>query len=329
MGHNRIVKECARGKFLDTLIHRYSALVFDDIFFVDRGLGNDSNDGESFDTALKTIEAAMDKCTDYKQNAVIYRGRTTSGQKHTALQVIDKSGVHLLGSGALFGFGGGWNSTFMPPTAFGAVTGGSDGTRSHAGIQIDARDVEIAGMKFYTYDPNTVTTRGFYIMCIKAGGVPYGFNSIHDNILQGDVLATGLIGGISMEGMERGYIGYNYLYELEEGIVLQTGGSDYETGIEIEENRYQGNKYGIRLLNGACLNHVKGEKMWGAGALVRGYAITNGILIAAGANNNLVEDSYVATAVELTAITDGGTDNNIVDCWYGVGPGAKTIWNGP
>lgn len=327
--HDRIVKECARGQYFDSLVHRYAALVFDDVFFIDRASGNDSNDGKSFDSAFKTIEGAMDKTTNYKKTAVVYRGRTTSGQKHTALQIIDKSGVHLLGSGALYGFGGGWNSCFIPPTSFPAVSGGSDGNRSHAGIQIDAREVEIAGMKFYAYDPNTVTTRGFYIMCVKPDGVPYGFNSIHDNIIQGDVAGTGLIGGISMEGMERGYIGSNYFYELEEAITLQTGGSDYETGIVIEDNHYQGNKYGIRLLNGACLNHISREKIWGRGALARGWAITNGILLAAGANDNIIEDCYIADATELTAITDGGSNNCIMDCWYGKTSGAKVIWNGP
>lgn len=328
-GHDKIIKECAHGKYFDSLVHRYSALVFDEVFFVDGSEGTDTSDGESFSTALKTINAAVAKANDYKQSAIIYRCPSFGGNKNTEMQVIDKSGVHLLGGGALYGFGGGWNSVFLPPTACDEWATIADATRHHVGISLQERDVEIAGMKFFTYDVNGVTSRQFHIASAKASGVPLGFFSIHDNIIQGDVTGVGLQGGIYLEGMERGFIGLNYFYELEEAITLQTGGADYTTGMVIEDNRYQGCKYGIRLLNGACLNHIAREKMWGKGALGRGWTMTQGILIGSGGNDNVLEDVYVATATELTAITDGGSNNAVVDCWYGLGPGAKTIWNGP
>jgi len=325
MGHNRIIKECSAGKYFDTLVHRYAALVFDDIIFVDRNSGVDTMDGQSWDTALKTINAAMDKCTANKHNAVVFRGRITGSLKETVAELIDVASVHLLGGASLFGKGGGNYSAFLPYPSVGAPAGFTmSGAITKGGLAISASGIEISGMKFYGYD---VTQLMAHIVCGKDDGAPLQSFSIHDNDFQGDVAGTGEQSGLALESLEGSYIGYNNFYYDEYGLTMRSGGSDYSTGNMIEENIFRGCKYGIRLQNEACLNSVRKNKFYVEGALGRGWALTQGILIDAGANDNILEDNYVMHATKGNAYTDNGTANIFQNCLYGVTSGTLVTYS--
>lgn len=319
MPHNRIIKECSAGKYFDTLTHRYAALIFDDIVFVDRNSGVDTQDGQSWDTAVKTINKACDKISANKHCAIAFRGRITGSLKETAAEIIDIASTHLIGGAALFGKGGGNFSAFLPYPSVGVPANFTmSGAITKGGLEIYASGVEVCGMKFYGYD---VTQLMAHIVAGKDDGAPLQSFSIHDCDFQGDVAGTGEQSGIALESMEGAYIGFNNFYYDEYGITLRSGGSDYSTGNLIEENIFRGVKYGVRFLTEACLNTIRNCKIQVEGALGRGWALTTGFLLDVGANDNLLEDLYVMHATVGNCYVASGSNNVLQNCKYGVTSG--------
>jgi len=287
---------------------------------VDRANGNDGNDGQSFDTAMKTIDAAIDKCEEYRNNAIVLQGRVTTGQQFVALQTIDIQGIHLLGAGALFGFGGGRDSCFVSPQAAGDVAG-AQGVTSKGGLALTDDDIEVAGLRFYGPDVTQLQTH------IITGDSKPRDVSIHDNIFQGDVSGAGEQSGIQLSGIECGYVGFNYFYFTEYGLVMRSASTRYNTGVLVEENIFRSNKYGINLKAEACLNYLRKNRVLVEGAVGYGWALTQGLLMDALANDNLIEDMYVMHATKGNAYTDNGSNNVLQNCTYGVTSGTLVTYS--
>ena len=325
MGHNKVIKECARGKYFDVLVRTFAMAAYGTSYFVDRNTGVDTQDGESWDTALKTLNVANGKCEDNKQNIIFFRGRITGSLKETAAEILTKKSIHLFGAGYLYGKGGGCYSAFLPYPSVGAPSNFTiTGDITKGGLEVYCgQGFEVAGMKFYGYD---VTQLMAHIICGKSDGAPLQGYSIHDCDFQGDVAGSGEQSGLALSALEGPYIGFNNFYYTEYGITLIAGGADYSTGALIEENVFRGCKYGIHLQNESCLNLIRKNRHLVEGALGRGWAMTQGILVDSGANDNDFEDEEIYHATKGNAITDNGSNNVFRRCYYNVTSGAGTLY---
>jgi hypothetical protein len=324
MGHDKIIKVCSKGKYFDTLVRSFAMAAYGSQFFVDRNTpGVDTQDGESWDTPLLTLTKAVEKCTANKGDVIFWRGRVTTGQQLLTQQIINKNGIHLFGMGWLFGKGGGYNSCFVSPqTALGSDNFAAT-ICEKGGLELFAHGIEVAGLKFYA--PDVAQLQG-HIVSGKDTGSPFQGISIHDNDFQGDVNGSGEQSGVFLESQEGLYFGFNNLYYTEYGVCLRSGGSDYSTGALIEENVFRGNKYGLRIAVDACLNLIRKNRHLVEGALGRGWAMTQGVLVDIGGNDNDFEDLEIYHATKNTAITNNGTANVFRRCYYDVTSGAGTLF---
>jgi len=324
MAHNKIIKECSRGKYFDTLVRSFALAAYGSIFFVDRQTpGVDTQDGESWDTALYTIDKAVEKVTANRGDVIFFRGRVTTGQQFSSQQVINKNGVHLFGMGWLYGKGGGYNSCYVSAQAAAGSSNFAATICEKGGLELYAHGIEVAGLKFY--GPDVAQLQG-HIVSGKDSGSPFQGISIHDCDFQGDVNGSGEQSGIFMESQEALYVGFNNFYYTEYGICLRAGGSDYSSGALIEENVLRGCKYGIRIADDAILNLIRKNRHLVEGTQGRGWAMTAGLQVDAGAEENMFEDEEIYHATKGTAVVNNGTNTVFRRVYYDVTSGAGTLY---
>jgi hypothetical protein len=293
---------------------------FGSIFFVDRASGSDSHSGKTPTEALLTLDAAVALCTDYAGDVIVFKGRTTSGQKFTDYQTINKVGVKLIGAGSFFGGGAAYDSTFVcpqTPTAHGLDFG------VPCGLLVEAGGVEIAGIKFYNPDATKIQAE-------VEGNCDYGSGRatgivIHDCIFQGQNAGTAdRTRGIELIGTEQAILYRNQYYCAEYGIYMRSGSYHNAQGCIIQGERIYGSKYGLFLDTNVCDNLfddiLVGQKS------NTGYAMTNGVKVHTLSTGNTFRNVDVGHATKTTAFAPGAGANAWLKCYYGITGG--TLFDG-
>lgn len=253
-----------------------AAITSGKVFYVDPrgpeyGHGNDSNNGLSWSTALATIQAAVDLCTD-KRGDIIFVGpaanaKNTDDTDYRKIKenvLITKSNVHIFAvpyrstwSHQLRpsdGDGPGADRTEYAISLYGAVVA------DNVGFVVNAQCVEIAGF------------------CIDAGGGEVGiyigdgsgitgtasesYNSagayIHDNYIRGGSEGT-TAAGIVLQGCGSDVMIENNTIEQCGGFGIYIGSGSGKTNErpKIIGNRFIDNKgYGVYVYNSATNRQI-------------------------------------------------------------------------
>lgn len=302
-----IGRYCTQGADFGDIVAKRAAPHFQDVRYVSRDYGSDANVGDSWATAVKTINRAVD-CLEYntsstargRHQAIYFQGRLTSGNAFTTLQAIDIPGISLIGGGGAYGMGGGWDSVFVTP---GTCLSGGGSYSEYAGLSLGADDLEVCGIKFYNPDP----TQAQYHMLIEDSYSPGdGRNCwVHDNVFQGDVNGTASrTRGILVRGIESGLIERNHFYYPEHGITLKAGAVRYTSKMIVKDNHIFAPAIGIYLDDDYCLestflnNYIIPKNTYG-------YTFSYGIDANANSGGNLFVGNIVAHATEGTAFRYG------------------------
>uniref|UniRef100_A0A6M3KKF0 Uncharacterized protein n=1 Tax=viral metagenome TaxID=1070528 RepID=A0A6M3KKF0_9ZZZZ len=314
-----ILQECSKGYKLATRARLASAMVYDQVVFLDRANGSDSNSGEDWDNSVKTVNGAQDKIYGGSNDsargrtfAIILRGRTTSGLKFTETQTIDISGVHLLGAGTLFGgFSG--ESCFILPLAT---------TSNSTGLDITVSDVAIEGLKFY--NPDSTEAEHSFIRVRDAIEPVVLDNAFIGSNNNGDITSR-YSDGIDIQGCEGGLFAGNNMYYLYKAIKMGSGASRYMHKCVIEENFIQGSAYGMVDV---AAEQLVTENLIKKNYILRktqyGFTMVSGIDFAIGNNaGNLIMENYVGHATPTTAYTKGSGTNYWINNWYALSGGTK------
>jgi hypothetical protein len=113
-----------------TAINQFEVKAYD-MFYVDLGLGSDANSGADWANALLTVQAAIDKCTNYKGSQIFVKGSATLAAGVGGIgMVVNKGdlaiiGVHdencPTGGNAELFWDGGFGSGGTTPGAFAAI----------------------------------------------------------------------------------------------------------------------------------------------------------------------------------------------------------------
>lgn len=302
-----IGKYCADGKDFGATVARRAAPHFEDVRYVSRDYGSDGNTGDSWATACKTINVAMDNLLYNTANsargrhqAIYFQGRLTSGNAFTTLQAIDLPGISLIGGGGRYGMGGGWDSVFVTPGT--ALAGG--GSYGHkAGLALAHDDLEVCGIKFYNPDP---TQAQYHILLEDSLSPGDGRNSwIHDNVFQGDSAGTASrTSGIKVLGIETSLIENNMFYYPEYGISISAGAVRYPNKLQVLNNHIFAPSVGIELTDDYCVESIfEGNRVIPKNTY--GYTFTYGIDANANSGGNLFCNNIVGHATEGTAYRYG------------------------
>jgi len=328
----KIIEECGAGYLLRSRVGLYSSMIYDQVVFVDRDKGANGNDGSDWSKPVKDINAAMDKLPGGGVNsvargrhyAIIFRSRLTSGNKFTAKQTVDVQGVHLIGAGILLGMGGGWDACFVTDYAVLVDDADLSGLAAlKAGLQIDADDFLVAGIKFYAPD----AAGGMYHIAINdAHG---GRNcAIINSVFQGDLNGAVSVHGVGLNGCETALVKDNLFYYEDEAISIGGGGTRYAHGCSIRDNEIDACRYGIRGKNASTVRNklIRNIITPRDPVAAYGWAITRGIDLTQGQGFLCVED-FVGHATKGTAFAPG-TNNIFHRCFYGGTGAAATEYDG-
>lgn len=319
-----ILSRCAKGKNLDDEIRRLMGYAPGAIFFVDRGNGNDGNSGESWDESLLTINQASNKCSNYCNDVIIFRGRVTGGHKfaNATVQEIDKSDVHLYGAAWLFGIGGGQGSAILPGDA---PTGTSNSTSMAkvTCLNLGQNDIEVAGLKFFG-GYSEMNTDAWMITNDNNRGINH---SIHDCMFAGDVDGGATSAdGIGLVGAENCLIYRNLFRFSKIAIRLCGDGARYSNGCIVRDNLIFGPKYGVYLNDSCTENFFEENTIFPKYSY--GHTFVNGIYIGStgGVTGNKFKKDTIYHATKGTAVSDAGTGTIFHDVYYGTTSGALTLY---
>ena len=312
-----IIKECGSGLRFDTQVHKYANFIYDDIRFVDRGNGNDGNDGADWDHAKKTFNSAQDQFYSGSRDsargrhyAIVYRSRLTGGNAFTATegqQRIDVPGIHILGAGQLYGDGGGWDSCFVTNSTYMDSDAHLSGCGAgRVGLLVEADNVLVDGLKFYCSDETNMmwhVAMHDYDQTNSSGNA--GRNQQVKNChFQGDVDGTAEINGIAMDGAEGCSVLGNRFQYTHIGVKFAGGGTRYCNECIIQNNVIISNKYGIQGGNASTRENLIADNYIVAKGQY-GWAITYGIDGANSSTDSLYVNNIVGHATEGTAFNYG------------------------
>jgi hypothetical protein len=274
---------------------------------VDRANGSNADQGTSWEEPVKDINTAMDLLYGgYDSKArgrkflVLFRGRLTSGNAFTTEQVIDVSGVDVVGAGGLFG-GGSRDSVFVtPPTTYGTYG---------CGLRIAKSDVRVIGL--YFYNPDSVEAEHYHIFVDNdnqtANGVDILCNVFQGSDSNGDVTGR-YTGGILTHGVEDFNFNFNKFYYIYRGIKLMAGSIRYTHKGTIEENRMYGVDKGVYAADAYLTEtEIAGNRI--IQKALYGYDLTGGIDMSGNPSGNLICENIVGHATESTAFVYGSGTN--------------------
>jgi hypothetical protein len=302
----------------------YLAPSYEKIVFVDRANGSDAQDGSNWDQAMKTINKACDEFYGGTRDkargrhfAIMFRGRLTYGNRWLTQQIIDIPGVHLIGGGQLYGDAGGWDSCYVTDSTLLTANARLSGMPAitKAGLQIQADDVMVSGLKFYSCD-QTVTHLALAVLDYDstAGSDNSGRNVlITNNTFQGDwESGTTHVSGVGMNGTECSSVVGNKFYGCEYGIILGSGGQRYVDSCIIKDNVVISPYKGIFTggTNDVTDNMISDNYI--VGKRTYGWTLTYGI-DAGGSHGNLFARNIVGNATETTAFNYGSNNHWILN----------------
>lgn len=316
------------------LVLAETAAIYDKVLYVDVKRGSDAADGESWDTPLQSINGAMDKLyggddssTNYPQDArarsafaVVYRGYLTGGNAYSTQQVIDVSGVHLIGAGLWEGgTGAQFESTF--------VVDGSKLTAqaplynlpsTYAGLYACADAVVVAGIYFYhsnsTNNPFSLAFSDYETHSGSPGHANSGRGcGAFNNVFQGDVNGSGSIYGLGLIGCEAFTGGNNHFRYNKIGLCYASGGNRWANS-----NRFRGDSFSACERAVKSLNTDVSENTIESAIVTDkaqyGFSLIAGIDFAIGAGSHAV-DCRVGHITKSTAYVPG-TGNKFTNCFY-------------
>jgi len=283
---------------------------FGDVYFVDRESGSDAYSGLKPKEAKLTLNAAVALCIANHNDSIIFKGRTTSGQMLTATQTIDKSGVHLIGSGLFYG-----SAAFAEATYVGYHTpAATGGLGSPPGLLVEGNGCEIAGIKFYNPDATKIQTELQVHADFSSGGRGTGV-SIHDCFFQGQNGGTAdRTRGIELIGSEAAQLYRNQFYCCEYGIYFRSASYHYTQGCTIKDQLIYGAKYGLYFDVDVADNILEDILIAQKGNT--GYAITRGVQLGTNTYGNTFRRVDVGHATKSTAFAPAGNTNYWIDCHY-------------
>jgi hypothetical protein len=300
------------------ILEALASSVYDNVLFVDAGNGNDGYTGADFPHALQTINGAMAVLNKLypdprgRHYAIIFQGRLTGGNAMPSTQIINVPGVHLIGAALQYGMGGGWDSCFVTKGSLLTSNPDYSGLRTtYAGLEIQADDVLVAGLKFYGAD----TGNPFYHIAIDDAHGGRGC-AIVNCTLQGDVNGAATINGIGFNGAETGLAKDNLYYYLKEGVTLGGGGTRYCHEVAVEHGYFQGCQRGIAAINTATENCLM-ELNRMIQKATYGWALTAGFDFTGSGNGHNVVNNYVGHATKANAYTPGAGTHFWSNNYYG------------
>lgn len=328
----RTVKSAA-GRSFGSLVREEAAAIYDRVLYVDARRGADGATGEDWDTALQSINGAMDKLyggddssTNYPQDArarsafaVVYRGFLTGGNAYATQQIIDVSGVHLIGAGQLYGPGSQFESTFVVDgSKLTANTNLSGLPSTYAGLIIEADACVVDGIYFYhnngTNNPYSLAISDYETHSGSSGHANAGRGcGVYDSVFQGDVNGSSSIYGVGLCGAESNVVAGNHFRYSKQGITLGGGPNRYANGNRLSDNLFSGCERGIVHYNAAVAENTV-ERALITDKSTYGFSLVAGLDCTTGAGMHAI-DCRVGHATKTTAYIVG-TGNLFTNCIY-------------
>jgi len=323
MGRTRILELCKEGKLAQAALSPYVLPYYDKVVFLDRGRGDDGNDGMDWGKAVRTINAAQllfDAPAGLNTSvnagchfAILYRGQTTTGRAFTAAegqQILSVQGVDLIGAMGPYGSGS-HGSCFVY---------GTDPT----GLKVTAHGCRVLGMKLYMITENTETDPK--LLTIQDGISMGLFDSwlIGANS-NGDVSGKSTV-GVRINGAEALVMERNLMEYLKNGIVVSAGASRYTHKSVVRDNVLMGCENGVYFENAQATENLFEENRI-LPKTTYGYTLTRGFHLAAvNPSGNTFRLNFVGHDTKANAYYKG-SGTNYWDRNYFEGSGG-TLYDG-
>jgi len=319
----RILELCRDGKTAIAALSPYILPEYQQVVFVDRGRGDDGNDGSDWNKSVRTINKAVALLdapaglnTSVKAGvrfAIFYRGQTTTGRAFTAAegqQIISTQNTDLIGAAGPFGCGS-HGSCFVY---------GVDST----GLKITGHGSRVIGMKIYMITEN-----------VEAGPTLVEFNNAIGQGLfdcwliaanaDGDVTGKHVT-GIKITGGEALVMERNLLQYCEYGLYISAGATRYTHKLQFRDNTMHAPLNGVYFGNAqATENLFENNRIMAKG--LYGHTLTRGFHLAdVNPSGNLFRLNYVAHITKANAYYKG-SGTNYWDRNYYEGAGG-TLYDG-
>ena len=336
-GRSRIWKRTVHGeagRSFGSMVREEAAAVYDKVLFVDAVRGSDAAEGDSWDTALQSINGAMDKLyggddssTNYPGDAraraafaVIYRGYLTGGNAYATQQIIDVSGVHLIGAGIWEGGAGSqFESTFVVDGSKLTANPNLSGLPStYAGLIIEADACVVDGIYFYhnngTNSPFSLAISDYETHSGSSGHANAGRGcGVFNSVFQGDVNGALSIYGLGLSGAEACYGGGNHFRYNKIGFVFGGGPNRYANSNHFSGDVYAACERALQSYNASVAENTF-ERGLVTDKSTYGFSLVAGIDCTTGAGTHAV-DWRVGHVTKTTAYVVG-TGNLFTNCFY-------------
>ena len=317
------------------MVREEAAAVYDKVLFVDVLRGSDSAPGDSWDTPLQSINGAMAKLyggDDSSTNspgdararaafAVIYRSYLTGGNAPATQQIINVSGVHLIGAGIWEGGAGSqFESTFVVDgSKLTAQTGILTGLESlYAGLVIAADACVVDGIYFYhnngTNNPYSLAVADYETHSGSSGHANSGRGcGVFNSVFQGDVNGALSIYGLGLNGAEASLVAGNHFRYSKEGITIGGGPNRYANSNRLSDNLFSACERAVKGFNASVAENTI-ERALITDKSTYGYSLVAGLDFTTGGGYHAI-DCRVGHVTKTTAYV-AGTGNLFTNCMY-------------